>query len=80
MDVGKPGHDTTALQQCRHCTSLSSGIVTAGQYGPGKCGVRFFSPQIAFAVKVSDGSIDAGRARASKSNCVCVYSGLGVGG
>lgn len=35
--------------------------------------MRFFSPKITFAVKVSDGSNDeAGAARASKSMCVCV--------
>lgn len=57
-------------------TSCSSGIVTARQKGPGKHGVRFFSPKITFAVKAGNGGIDeVGEARASKS--VLLWVGLG---
>lgn len=73
LDIGKPGHDITAHQQQRHPTSLSSGIVTARQQGPGKHAVRFFPLKIAFAVKASDGSIDAAKWRDQGiEECVCL--------
>lgn len=85
LDVGKPGHDITAHQQQRHPTSLSAGIVTARQQGPGKRAVRFFSLKIAFAVKASDGSIDAEKwSGQGIEERVCVHArvhlGLGVQG
>lgn len=58
-------------------TSCSSGIVTARQKGPGKHGVRFFSPKITFAVKAGDGGInEAGGGQGIKE---CTFVG-GSGG